>query len=556
MRIHSVWRGARVLLGAVALLAGCGGREGAAGGGTVIIGTGQDPKTLFPPNADNIQARQLTELIFERLADRGPALNTVGDAGYVPRLAQRWDWSADSLQVTFHLDPRARWQDGHAVTAEDVRFGFGAATDSLVGARMRGDLLAVVDSISIGDSVTCTAWLRKRSPEEFDAIATSLTPLPAHVLRGALHDSTALAAFSHAPVGNGPFKLVTWDEQVRIEIAPSATFHGARPALDRVIWTITPDPSTRAKQFMAGETDFFETNSVDDAAAARKQPDLRVIHLGNYNYNFLAFNLRDGASDRPHPLFADKALRRALTMALDRRLLVRSVFDSLGQQGLGPFVRAQWSADTTLAQIPFDRAGAGRLLDSLGWRAGANGTRARHGRPLAFSLILPSSSKPRQTFAVLIQEQLRLAGVSVTIEPLDPTAWQERSASHRFDATMGGWAATPTPSGVKQTWASSGMGKGGLNWGRYANAAFDAQVDSAMSAGSQAAAALHYHAAYRIIVDDAPAVWLYEPPSLAGVNARVQLGTVRPDAWWMGIPGWSIAPGKRLPRDAAPAKTP
>ena len=556
MRFHSVRRGACVMLGTVALLTGCAGREGAAGGGTVIIGTGQDPKTLFPPNADNIQARAVTDLIFQKLADRGASLNTVGDAGFVPRLARRWDWSPDSLAVTFHIDPRARWQDGHAVTAEDVRFGFQLFTDSLVGARMRGDLLASIDSVTVGDSITCTAWFRKRAPERFDGLVTSLTPLPAHLLRDIWHDSVALSAFSRAPVGNGPFKLVKWEQQVRLEVAPSASYSGAHATLDRVIWTFAPDASTLVKQLMAGESDFLENPAVADAVAAGQQTDLRVIHLGNYNYNFLFFNLRDGASDRPHPLFGDRALRRALTMALDRQLLVRSVFDTLGRVGLGPFVRAQWSADTTLTQIPFDRPGAMRLLDSLGWRTGADGVRARNGRPLAFTLILPTSSQPRQSFAVLMQEQWRLAGVKVDIERLDNKAWNERSQQHLFDASMGGWGATPTPSGVKQTWTSSATSKGGLNWGRYRNTSFDALVDSAVTAASQADAKVHYRAAYQIIVDDAPAIWLYEPPSLALVNTRLQLGSIRLDAWWMGIPSWSIAPGKRLPRDAAPAKTP
>ena len=157
---------------------------------------------------------------------------------------------------------------------------------------------------------------------------------------------------------------------------------------------------------------------------------------------------------------------------------------------------------------------------------------------------------------MLIQEQLRIAGVKVDIERLDGNTLVDRIQKHLFDASMGGWGATPTPSGVKQTWTSSATSKGGLNWGRYQNTSFDALVDSAVTAPTQADAKAHYRAAYQIIVDDAPAIWLYEPPSLALVNARLQLGTIRPDAWWMGIPSWSIAPGKRLPRDAAPAKTP
>ncbi len=556
MRFDSVRRSARFVLGAAALLAGCGGGDRTAGGGTVIIGSAQDPKTLFPPTADGVQARAITDLIFERLADRGPSLNTVGDSGFVPRVAQRWEWSPDGLRLTFHVDPRAQWQDGNPVTAADVRFGFAVYTDTLVGSRMGSDLRAVVDSVSVGDSLTCTVWFRQRSPERFDVFVSSMTPLPEHLLGGMRRDSLAMSAFARSPVGDGPFKLVKWEQQVRLEVAPSSSYRGGRPVLDRVIWSFAPDASTLVKQLMAGESDFVEGLAPDAVPSVVGQPGLRLVRLGAYNYNFLQFNLRDGATSRAHPLFGDRTLRRALTMALDRGLLLRSVFDTLGRVGLGPFVRAQWAADTTLAQIAFDRARAARLLDSLGWRTGADGMRARNGRPLAFALLAPTSSTPRMSFAVLIQEQLRLVGVKVEIQKMDFPAMQARMMSHAFDAVMGGLAASPSPSGVRQSWTSAASHNGGLNYGSYDNPAFDAQVDSALVATGPSTARSHYRRAYQIIVDDAPAIWLYEPPNLAGASTRLQLGTVRADAWWMGIPGWSIAPGRRLPRDAAPASAP
>src|ERR1035437_9601227 len=267
MPVHVLRRRACVVVGAVAVLAGCSGRDAATRGRTIIIGTAQDPKTLFPPLAENTQSRALTALIFEHLADRGPSLNTIGDADFVPRLAQRWEWSPDSLRLTFHLDPRARWQDGHAVSAADVRFGFEVFTDSLVGSRLREDLLAIVDSISISDSLTCTAWFRQRSPERFDILVSRLTPLPAHLLRGIRRDSIDQSAYARQPVGSGPFKLVSWEPQVRLELAPSAFYAGARPALDRVIWTFASDGATLTRQFMAGESDFVGGASGGGAAA-------------------------------------------------------------------------------------------------------------------------------------------------------------------------------------------------------------------------------------------------------------------------------------------------
>ena len=197
-------------------------------------------------------------------------------------------------------------------------------------------------------------------------------------------------------------------------------------------------------------------------------------------------------------------------------------------------MRAQWAADTTVKQIPFDRAAAMRTLDSLGWKAGA----------------------ARQAYAVLVQEQLRLAGVRVDVQKVDIGAMNENAKKHLFDAILAGLGATPSPSGIKQTWTGATSREGGFNYGRYANSAFDAQVDSAATSSGIAGAKAHYRAAYQIIDDDAPAIWLYEPPTFAAANTRVITGDVRPEVWWRGIPGWSIAAGKRLPRDAAPAKSP
>jgi len=544
MRFQPARRSLCVIIGAIVLITGCGGRDAARTGGTIVLGSALDPKTLFPPTADNVQARELTDLIFRRLADRGPALNTLGDSGFVPRLAQRWEWSPDSQRVTFHLDPAARWEDGQPVTARDVKFAFDVYADPGVGARERTSLTQVVDSMTVGDPLTCTAWFHQRTPERFDVLVTTLVPLPEHLLRTVPHDSLPTSAFSRRPVGDGPFRLAAWDQDVRLELTPSPSYDGRRPALDRVIWSFVPDAATRVKQLIAGESDFLENISVDDAAEAAKQPALRVVTLGSYSYNFILLNLRDGASTRPHPLFADRALRRALTMALDRDLLVRSIFGARGRVSLGPFVRAVWAADTTVAQLPFDRTGATRLLDSLGWRTGSDGIRARAGRKLAFTLLVPSQIATRTRMAVLIQEQLRLAGVQVKVEKIDINAMIDREAKHDFDAVMAGLTATPSPGGVKQTWISSASTGGGLNYGNYHSAAFDAAVDSATSAASLTAAKAHYRTANQIIVNDAPAIWLYEPPVLAGASTRLQIGAVRPDAWWMDIPSWTVSGAK------------
>jgi peptide/nickel transport system substrate-binding protein len=536
--------------------AGCAGKDGGAGGGTVVIATAADAESFLPPFVSTVQAQAVSDNLFDRLADIGPSLNTVGDADFQPRLASRWEWSKDSLNVTFHLDPRARWHDGKPVRAGDVRFALSIFVDPALNSPSGGDLRSAIDSVSIGDSVTCTVWLKQRGPEQFYTITKGLTPLPEHLMKEMPRDSTMRAsAFAHAPVGSGPFRFVKWVPRQRTEIAAVDSFYRGRPKLDRVIWTFVPEVTTAVQQLFAGDADFLEALSPGDVAEAAKHPQVRVTLLPAFSYNFLDLNLHDGATERPHPVFGDRAMRRALTMAIDREAMVKSAFDSLATVGLGPFVRAQWSSDTTITRIRFDRAAAGRMLDSLGWRASADGMRSRNGKPLAFSIMVPSSSKNRVRVATLMQEQFRLSGVKVELQTLDFPALLAALNKRSFDAFMGGFNTTPSPSALRQTWSTAAGSKGGpFNPGRYANPRFDAETDSALSAASVAAARPHFHAAYEQIIDDAPAIWLYDYRSPTGAHTRLVTGPLKTNTWWMTIPNWSIAPGGRLPRDVAPAK--
>ncbi|MGH7656261.1 MAG: peptide ABC transporter substrate-binding protein [Gemmatimonadaceae bacterium] len=525
-------------------MAACGGEHGADRGGTIVVAAFADPDNLFPPLSRTLAAKAVTDLLFDPLAEIGPGLNTVGDGGFEPRLAKSWTWSGDSLRITFHLDPRARWHDGTPVRAADVRFAFGLYTDPRVNANGGGDLHAALDSLTADDSVTCTAWFHRRTPEQFFTLVNTLVPLPEHLLTGVSRDSIREAPFGRQPVGDGPFRFVRWDAKVRLEIAAVDSFYRGRAKPDRVIWSIAPEMQTATQKLFAGEADFLEALTPPAVAEAAKHTSVRVEAYSSFDYGFLRFNLRSGASAKPHPLFGDRALRRALTQALDRRLLVRSVFDTLAHVALGPFVRAQWTSDTTLSELSFDRGAAIRTLDSLGWREGPDGMRVKNGRPLQFTLLRPSSSKSRELVAVLIQEQLRQIGVTVKIEPLDFSAFMARANKRDFDAIMDGLHTSPSPAGIRDSWSSAGIEKGnGPNYGGYSNPHFDAEVDSAALAFDPRAAKAHYRAAYQQIVDDAPAIWLFEPEAVAGFSTRLKPGVLRADGWWLTVPNW-IAGGR------------
>src|SRR5437868_7663643 len=101
-----------------------------AEGGTLVIAVPGDADVLLPPVASAQLAQHVTGQIFSRLAELKPGLNTVDDSGFAPVLARSWE-HRDSTTIVFHLDPRARWQDGAKLTAADVAYTFAVFRDSL-----------------------------------------------------------------------------------------------------------------------------------------------------------------------------------------------------------------------------------------------------------------------------------------------------------------------------------------------------------------------------------------------------------------------------------------
>lgn len=521
------------------------GTAAGAAGGTLVVSVGADVDALVPPMVAQQQGFEVRDLVFDRLAEPGVALNTVGDKGFAPRVAERWVWAPDSLSIAFHIDPRARWHDGAPVSATDVRFTFATYMNPAIGSP-NVPMLANIDSVTARDSLTAVYWFKRRYAEQFFDATFQMHILPEHLLGTLKPDEIRTSAFARHPVGTGRFRFARWEPGSVIEVVADSANYRGRPQLDRVVWTIAPDPTTMAARVFTGEADVGETLRPADVPALAKHPELRWVRYPALFHGFMAFNLFDGASSRPHPIFGDRTVRRALSMVIDRPRIVQNVFDSLAVVSYGPFTRAQSSADTTIAQIPYDLAGAKRLLDSAGWKEGPNGTRQKNGRPLRFGLIYPTSSTARQRIAVLMQDMFRQVGVAVELEPMEINAAIERETAHKFDATIRNMGEDPSPSTIRQMWSSAAaQAKDGGNISRYQSAAFDASVDSAVYASSPAAAKAHFRRAYETIIADAPAIWLYEPTGNLVINSRVSAGPIRPDAWWAGLAEWRVGPGQR-----------
>ena len=546
MRVHS----AVALIAAATLAAACGGERAAStgsAGGTVIIAAPGDALSLFPPLIGDQVGRWVADQIFDRLAEIGQDLSTVGDKGFTPRLAKRWTWSRDSLSIAFSLDPRARWHDGRPVRASDVRYSFKVFTDPKVGSPT-APLLANIDSISVRDSLTAVAWFKQRKPEQFYDLAYQLLIIPEHIYGSIPADQLHTSEITRHPIGSGRFKLEKWDAGTRISlIADTANYRG-RPKLDRVIFTPMDSPGA-ATAVLTGQVDFVDNFPFAQLPRLDSSTVARSIVFPQMGYAFAAMNANARRSNAPHPIFSDRRVRRALSMAVDRVAMLHNVFGSAGRLNHGPFPMTLAVADSTVQVPPYDTAAANALLDSAGWRRGPDGIRTKAGRPLRFTMAISAPSIPRNAYGVLMQEAFRKVGVQADIERLEPNAMNDKVTHGDFDMVLLTFGVDPSPTDTKQFWATSGIGPTGQNYYHYSNRVADALMDSITTAPDQAASRAYAKRAFQTIDDDLPAIWLYDAVVVEAVNRRITTAPMRADAWWANLADWSIPPDKRIDRD-------
>lgn len=514
-------------------------------GGTFIVASAGEPDVIFPALAQTQQGRHISDQVFDRLAEIGDSLNTVGDAGFEPRLARRWEWAADSLSIAFDLDPRARWHDGRPVRATDVRFSWAVSVDQKVGSPLAG-LLANVDSVHVRDSLTAVVWYKTQTPEQFFDFVYQVPIVPEHVYGAVPREGLRTSDIARRPIGSGRFRFAKWDAGQRLElIADTANYRG-RARLDRVVYVMSQDFDASLTRLLAKEADYMENVLPDHVARLRADSALRVVRYPGLQTIHVSFNQRKNGA--PHPIFSDRTVRLALSMTVDRQAMLRNVFDTLGTLAVGPLPRAHPLADAALRIPSFDTVRAGQLLDSAGWRRGTDGVRTRNGRPFAFSILVPSSSKARSNYAVLLQEAFQRAGAKVTIESVDfPTFFQRSNG--QYDLAITGIGVDPSPSTLRQYWTAATAGKAGGNTGSYTNPAFESQLDSALNARDPARMRATVGRAMQQLADDAPAIWLYDVLTMAAGHKRIRPAVMRADAWWADLADWWIPDAEKLPRD-------
>jgi peptide/nickel transport system substrate-binding protein len=509
---------------------------------SIVIVTGAEATlpvpTLMEGAAGSVANIEVADQLFSRLAGLGPTLQTAGDRDFVPLLASSWT-RRDSVTLVFQLNPRARWHDGVPVTAKDVVFTMERARNPSFTPRLAELLKRITGVTAEGERTVVFKFSHPYAEQLYDA-TFHVAPLPAHLLDTIPPEALTRSDFARQPVGNGPYRWVRVVPGQFIELRRNEDYFLGTPGIERVIVRVAADPDARVNLILSGQADAMDNipPPQDNLRRIAAVPSLRLIPVLSPTIGYLLFNQRDRHDrGRVHPILGDARVRRAIGLALDRRLMVRAIFGSYGEVPYGPASSILWIRHGAPKPERQNLSEARQLLKAAGWRdSDGDGTLDRDGHPLALSLSLPNTSAIRKQMSVLLQEQLRAVGVRIELQQSEFPLWSQRRTAGDFDIDFASLSQDPSPTGLTQSWSCTG----GNNVGRYCNPRVDSLIEAATQSSGDPAP--RWQAVLRQIESDAPAVFLYTPVYVYAVNRRFQNVSLNPVSSWSLLREWTVAP--------------
>ncbi|MEM1276380.1 MAG: ABC transporter substrate-binding protein [Pseudomonadota bacterium] len=483
-------------------------------GGTLVYLVQPEPPSLASYLSTSGPIGLVAPKIYEGLLDYDKDLNII------PSLAASYEVSEDGKTVTFKLQEGVTWHDGKPFTSADVEF---TVMEVLKKVHPRGpNSFREVTSIDTPDATTAVFNLENPAPYMLRALSGYESPMvPKHLLEG---QDVRSADLANNPVGTGPFTFVEWKKGqfVRLEKNENYWKEGL-PYIDRVVGRFIPDASTRTAAMENGEVMYGAFGAIPniDAVRLRDTDGFSVTTNGYAMINPVSLI----EFDTTEPPFDNPALRKAISLALDREFLIENIWFGYGK----PATSALSSnfAATGLYKDPMpnyvanaDLEAANKLLDDAGIAKDADGIRAK-----AVLDLIPYGEDWRRA-GEYMKQALAPIGIEVELRYEDVPTWLKR-IYHNYDFAMNVnyFYQLPDPVlGVHRHYGTDQIRQGThfVNSSRYSNP----DLDALLAAGAQEADATKraeiYAEIQSILANDMPVVNLFEMEFLTVYNDKLK----------------------------------
>jgi len=478
----------------VLLLAGCNAPQ--RDPGIVVFLIQNSPASLDPRVGTDEASEHIDELLFDGLVHKDAQFH------FAPALAQSWE-QPDPRTVIFHLRNGVKFSDGRALTSRDVKW----TIDSMIDSGKAGAVIspkaasyASIDWVEARDPQTAVFHLKHADNFLLSNLAADAIGI---VPEGSGRD------FWRNPVGSGPFRFVSQriDQDVVIERNPLSW--ASQPKIARVRFVVVPDAITQSLELEKGSAD-VEINSLpmDSIPVLASRANLQVNDEPGTEVQYLAFNTRD-------PILRDVRVRQAIACAIDRDLIVATLYHGHARSALSLLPTNHWAWTGDVPRYDFDPVRAERLLDEAGYPRGANGVRLH--------LAIKSSTDERaRLLAAVLQQQMARVGIALDIRSNEFATFYADAVRGAFQMYSLYWiGGNEQPDIFSLVFSSARFPPNGANRGRYANPQLDALLDDANQSQDMARRRTDYVEAQQILARDLPAINLWYLDTLVVHNRRL-----------------------------------
>jgi peptide/nickel transport system substrate-binding protein len=520
-------------------------------GGTVVVGVYQEPNSLnwiltgTPVSFAWMQLYPMFEPMLRVNAklEPEPALLTE-----VPTV-QNGGISADGLTYTLRMRPGVKWDDGQPCTIKDWVFTWKWIMDPKNGAVNTSGWSQITD-VEVKDDTTAMVTLKDLYIPFVAEVLAGWLILPEHV-----QSKMTTEEFGRKPIGNGPFKFVEWVSGDHITLERNPLYWREPKAwLDRLIWKIVPDRNTVVAQAKTGDIDIGIDYTEAQIPEMSNLPDveLKINNPPIYErYHFTLVTAED--ITRPHPIFGDLKVRKAVTLAIDRQTIIDTVLYGKTKIAKNELDNTVYE-NTDIKLDPFDPEQAKKLLDEAGWKPGPDGIRMKDNLRFSFTNGTTAGNQTRETIQALVQANLKDVGIEMKI------ANEPASTFFGSFAEGGGWVARKLdmvgftnglPSidpNLRPFWHSKEIPTkeypNGFNNSGLADPELDKLLDAQIKELDTAKRTELLKKAQQIIHETYPMVPLYDRVSINSVHKRVHgvdpinFGSIsgvvwNTDEWWV-----------------------
>lgn len=496
-----------------------------AEGDWIISRMAAETENLNPYTSTDAYASRINEFIFESLLDRDNQTLEM-----IPELAESWEISEDKLTYTFTLHEGTAFSDGTPLTTEDIKFSFDTIKDPKIDAPHLRNYYKDVTACEIIDARTARFTCSKPYFRHIVMIG-GLEIIPKHIY--------GVGEFNkhpnnRNPVGSGPYVLEKWDPGQQIVLAANPAYWGKRPYLDKRIYRLILSDGPALQALTGGQLDTMSLTPdqwVKETNTRRFTETFNKFSFYGPYYNYVGWNNR-------RPQFSDKMVRRALTMLLDREQIRETIFHGLAIAVTGNFFIDSPEYNKDVQPWPFDPEQAKQLLTGAGWTdSDGDGIRDQDGVAFRFELIIKNESPETEGIATVFQNELKRAGIQMTIRPLEWATFLQQVDARQYDACILGWSMPPDPDPY-QVWHSSQAEGRGSNFVGFTSAEADTIIETARETFDRDKRIELYHRFHEILHEEQPYTFLFCSKSLLAVDKRfhgIVMYPFGPDSeeWWV-----------------------